>query len=100
MQEYDVDIAKKGAEMLTRGFCEHYLSSKKLFFELAVGANAVLGSWRDALADGKVLIGECSVYFFPTTRTVSRYAIVEELAGDLAGVRRRAVDLESLTQGS
>jgi hypothetical protein len=37
-----------------------------------------------------------SVYFFPTTRTVSRYAIVEELEGDLAGVRRCAVDLKSL----
>jgi hypothetical protein len=73
---------------------------KNSFLSWPSARDAVLGSWRDALADGKVLIGECSVYFFPTTCTVSRYAIVEELEGDLAGVRRRAVDLESLTQGS
>lgn len=41
--EYDVDIAAMGAEMLTRGFCDHYLSSKKLFFELAVGAGYCFG---------------------------------------------------------
>jgi hypothetical protein len=41
--EYDVHIAVKSAEMLTRGFCEHYLSSKKAFFELAVGAGYCFG---------------------------------------------------------